>query len=238
MPVAAYCRYAAALAALAAAAVAPAAADASPTLTADRTCYAAGSDLMTFTGGGFTPGAQIGLLFADNGRLGSFSTDADASGAFTAAITAPTFKQFREKPPRFTLGVTANDQSLMGPNGPIGPPEDAFAPTNVTIADWDADVRAWDIHRPKAIPGMAIGIRATGWTTAGNTLYIHYLRAGKAIHTDKVGALTGACGDLTTHIRTFRFKAAKPGRYTVRFTASPKWNSKDPWTGYDGITLR
>jgi len=194
---------------------------------------------MTFTGGGFTPNADIGLLFAANGVLGNYDATSDAAGAFKASVNAPTLDQFEAEPPRFRLGVTANDQSKFGPDGPIGPPEESFAPTDVTISDWDADVAAWNTKGAASSKrGKRVQIRAIGWTTAGTTLYIHYLRGAKAVFSGKVGTLTGSCGDLTKKIKTFSFKGAKPGNYAIRFSTSPKWNRNDRWTGYKAVRLK
>jgi hypothetical protein len=99
-------------------------------------------------------------------------------------------------------------------------------------------VAGWDKRPAVAQRAKKVTVRATGWTTAGQTLYIHYLRGSKLVRTEKVGALSGACGDLTKRIKAFAFKKAKPGVYGVRFSASPTWDPDSRWTGYRAVRLR
>lgn len=207
-----------------------------PSLTTDRACYSEG-ETMTFTGQGFTPGAGIAFFLAANGVFGQASTTADPAGAFSYPLRAPTLKDFKAESPAFDLSVTANDQTKFGPDGPIGPPEDSVGIADVRISEWSVDVAQWDTPRAAARRGQRVRLTTRGWTSAGDTLYIHYIRAGKALHSEKVGALKAACGDLTKTIKTFNFKSARPGTYAVRFSTSPKWSRTDAWLGYRAVRL-
>ena len=224
------------LAALAAGLVTADAAAARPSVTTDRACYAAGGDVMQFSGQGFTPGAQVAMIFAHNGKLGSFTAQTDAAGAFTTKLRAPELKDFDEQDGAFDLDYTANDQSKFGPDGPIGPPEEGVALGSVRISDWSLDIAAWN-GSARATRGQRVKLVTTGWTSAGDTLFVHYLRGGKVVRSERVGALRGPCGDLKASPKLFTFQAARPGTYAVRFSATPKWDAKAPWLAYLRVRL-
>jgi hypothetical protein len=68
-----------------------------------------------------------------------------------------------------------------------------------------------------------------GWTSAGTTLYAHYYRGGKRIKDVKIGALRGDCGDLRKRVKQFPFRNVRPGRWTVYFTGTRKYDkANDP----------
>ncbi len=215
----------------------PCSALASPTFAADRTCYGE-TDPMLFTGGGYTPGGAVALLFAANGKIGTFDLTADGAGAILGKVKAPKLSDFGAKPPRFTLDITANDQAKLGPTGPIGPPEDTFASTQVTVSIWDAVVKPWDTVGPaRGNPKHRVTLAAHGWTYLGSTLYGHYLRAGRLQHTVKVGALKAPCGDLTTTMREFPFRPVPAGRYRIVFDATKAYNPRDPAEWYKTVVV-
>jgi hypothetical protein len=221
--------------ALAGTLAAPAAASALPTVTADQPCYVAGKQDMQFSGQGWTPSAKVTLLFLAGGQIGSFDTTTDPAGALSTSLRAPTFDFFDEDPPSFGMSVTANDQSKFGPDGPIGPPEEAVAFTDLKVTDWTATVEAFELGAVKR--GQRVKLETIGWVGAGDTLYVHYLRGGKAVHSEKLAALKGPCDDLTKNFKAFNFKSAKPGNYAVRFSTAAKWSAKDRWTGYKRVKL-
>jgi hypothetical protein len=208
-----------------------------PSLTTDRACYSEGEPVR-FSGQGFTAGATIGFIFASGGTLGQAVTAADATGAFEFPLRAPRLKDFRAEPPAFDLSVTANDQSKFGPDGTIiGPPEDSVAAAQIRVSEWTIDVPAWNSSHASTRAGRRVRLTAHGWTSTGETLYVHYLRGGKAIRSEKVGALKAPCGDLTKTIKTFSSAQLKPGTYSVRFSTSAKWSGKDAWLGYRRVRL-
>jgi hypothetical protein len=215
-------------AALAAALVVPALAGAVPTLTSDRQCYAAGHDPMTLGGTGFTPGGQVTLMFAANGRIGDFTATADAGGVFSATLRAPTLESFNADPPRLTLSVTANDQARMAPGAPPVPPEETFAYGQVTLSDWAVRVAPWETRG--AAPGRprhVVKVKAIGWTSLGDKLYAHYTRGGRLVKTVKLGLLAGPCGDLTVRTREFPFRPVRPGSYRVQFDTTQAYSRND-----------
>jgi hypothetical protein len=206
-----------------------AAALAAPTVTTDLPCYVAEKQLMSFSGQGYTPNGDVNLLFVANDVFGTFAAKADAAGAFSASVRAPALKVFKAKPPAVDVFVSANDAAKMGPDGPIGPPEETFAATQVRITEWDTTVKAFS----KAVrAGQRVTVKTTGWTDAGNTLYVHYRRGGRTVRSEKIGALKGPCRDLTKSFKAFAFANAKPGEYAVRFSTAPKFSAKDRWTGF------
>ena len=169
--------------------------------------------------------------------MGTASTKADATGVFQCTVGAPKLKSFDADAPAFDLTTTANDQAKLGPDGPIGPPEETFAAGQVRISEWSLDIPKWDTDSAVARRGQRFKLTTTGWTSTGGTLYLHYVRAGKAVHSEKVGALRAPCGDLTKTIKAFNFKTAKPGKYAVRFSTSARYRGTDTWLGYRAVRL-
>jgi hypothetical protein len=216
--------------------VAPTTASAFPTVTTDRSCYAE-TEPLQFTGSGFTPGGDVGFFFAANGRFGIASTKADGTGAFQYTLGAPKLKDFDADSPAFDLTVTANDQTKLGPDGPIGPPEETFAASQVRISEWSLDVPKWNTAAARSKRGQRFKVTTTGWTSTGDTLYVHYVRGGKAVFSEKVGGLKAPCGDLSKTVRAFNFKTAKFGKYAVRFSTSAIYSGKDAWLGYRAVQL-
>jgi hypothetical protein len=215
-------------------AVVPASAGAVPTLTTGRACYAP-EELIAFSGWGFTPSAKIVFVFGANGRFGQAETTAFPTGAFTYALNAPQLSEFNADSPTLDLLVTANDQSKIGPDGAIvGPPEESFAAAQFRLSEWSINVAKWNRDDATAKRGQTVKLVTRGWTILGPTVYAHYIRGGKAVHSQKIGALTGDCGDLTKKFKAFPFEA-KVGTYAVRFSASARWTKKDPWLGYRAV---
>jgi hypothetical protein len=203
----------------------------------DRGCYSEGEPVR-FSGQGFTAGATIGFFFASSGTFGQATTTADATGAFEFPLRAPRLKDFDADPPAFDLGVTANDQTKFSPDGTIiGPPENSVAAAEIRISEWTVDVARWNRPHASARAGQRVRLTTHGWTSAGTTLYVHYLRGGKAIRSEKVGALKPPCGDLTKTFTTFSSARLKPGTYSVRFSTAAKWSGKDAWLGYRAVRL-
>ena len=55
-----------------------------------------------------------------------------------------------------------------------------------------------------------------GWTTrASGTLYAHYYRGSTHLKSVRIGATTGACGNLKKKVPQFPFKKVKAGEYTL-----------------------
>ena len=103
--------------------------------------------------------------------------------------------------------MSANDVAKMGPEGPIGPPEESVAFLDIRITEWEVEAAAL---KRKLKRGQRVKVETVGWTGAADTLYVHYLRGGKAVFSKKVGALKPPCGDLTTSFKAFGFKPRSP----------------------------
>jgi hypothetical protein len=48
----------------------------------------------------------------------------------------------------------------------------------------------------------------------------------------RIGALRGACGDLTTRIRQFPFRPVAAGAWTIYLTGSQVFDERDMWIRY------
>jgi hypothetical protein len=55
--------------------------------------------------------------------------------------------------------------------------------------------------------------------------YAHYTRGGKLVKTIRVGALTGACGNITRHMREFPFRPVASGTWRVQFDTSLEYKA-------------
>jgi hypothetical protein len=213
-------------------ALVPTVATASPALRADRACYRPG-DPITLSASAFTPSAPIGFIFQLHGDNGSqiyaadHSPNADATGALTATYRAPDLASSDDR--REELFISANDETKFGPNGPIGPPEDSFAHVTARLSQWDVTADTW--MNGRGDPRRIVHLRAFGWTHE-KTLWAHYFLGTKRIRSVRIGALQGACGDLTKRIRQFPFRPVAAGAWTIRFTGSQVFDKRDMWIRY------
>jgi hypothetical protein len=213
-------------------ALVPAVAAASPALRADRACYRPG-DPIALSASAFTPSAPIGFIFQLHGDNGSkilasdHSPKADATGALTATYRAPDLASSDDR--REELFISANDQSKLGPNGPIGPPEDSFAHVSTRLSQWDVLADTW--MNGRADPHRVVHLRAFGWTHE-KTLWAHYFLGTKRIKSVRIGAVQGPCGDLTKRIRQFPFRPVAAGAWTIRFTGAQVFDKRDMWISY------
>jgi hypothetical protein len=197
-----------------------------PSVIFDQPCYTPG-DAITETGSGFSPNAQIFELASfsseDNSALlGALSAPivaADATGAFTRRLDAPSLRRPSDR--RENAFSSFTDQA--------NPAVPAFA--QWTLSGWDLRIDAW--HSGKGRPGKSMRIDTWGWVGAGDTLFAHYFRAAKPVKTVRIGGLTGPCGDLNVKRRQFPFRSVKPGRWTVYFSATRVLDkANDPWMVY------
>ena len=213
-------------------ALVPTVATASPALRADRACYRPG-DPIALAASAFTPNAPIGFIFQLQGDNGSkiladdHSPNADVTGALNITYRAPDLASSDDR--REELFISANDQTKLGPNGPIGPPEESFAHVTTRLSQWGVLADAW--MNGRADPRRVVHLRAFGWTQE-KTLWAHYFLGTKRIKSVRIGALQGACGDLTKRIRQFPFRPVAAGAWTIRFTGSQTFDKRDMWISY------
>ena len=212
------CGAIAAAAILTAIPAANAAAQATPTLNADRACYTPG-EAITLTAGGFAPASSVAFFFqlmgAHGNQLatGDTNSTADATGAFQARYGAPKLASsddFQEH-----LSITANQQPPAGQPPTTDPMP--FAATDVLLSTFDVLVTPWD--RGQVDPRKTVAVRAFGYEPA-TKLWAHYVLNGKRVKTVLVGKLTGPCGNLLKHMREFPFSPVRPGTYSVYFQGS------------------
>jgi hypothetical protein len=205
-------------------AVPSAAAQATPTLHADRPCYTPG-EVMTLTGAGFTPGIAVGFFFQPMGAHGSnllsgdMPATADVAGNFSTRYGAPKLASSDDLQEQ--LFITANEQTPAGqPLPPEGPP---FGVAQLLLSTFDVLVAPWD--RNQVDPRKTITVRAYGYEPA-TKLWAHYVLHGKRIKTVYVGALTGPCGNAVKHMREFPFRPVPAGTYSVYFQGSQTLNKR------------
>jgi hypothetical protein len=190
-----------------------------PGVRFDRTCYAPG-DTITQIGRGFTPNAQIrqtvGLLTPDgNTVLGTLSAThtADASGGFTTRLRAPRLARASDRTE--IAGSIFVDQAAPPPPTPDTPP----GPTVIwRLSAWNIRIPQWAART--ADPARSMTIDTYGWTTAGSVLYAHYYRGTTRMRSVRIGALTGACGNLRKQVRQFPFRGVRGGEWRVFFSAT------------------
>ena len=182
-----------------------------PTLEFDRDCYGEGEP-MTFTGGQYTPGGDVTLLFARNGRIGDVPAVAGPDGAISGRVWAPEVQLFlADDEERGELAVTANDQKRMQDGTADADPAATFALATPTLT------RTWAALEPKAPrPGRRFRVRVRGMAAAaGRPLYLHYRRGTRTLKVTSLGRLQGPCGDLVTRTRAFPMRTVADGRYTL-----------------------
>jgi hypothetical protein len=72
----------------------------------------------------------------------------------------------------------------------------------------------------------------------GKTLYMHYVRHGRAVHTQRLGTIKGPCGTFTRHIREFDFRPVPAGTYAIRFSTRAVFRARVDALGYDAVVIR
>jgi hypothetical protein len=221
---------------LTAALAVPALAAAAPTLNADLPCYSPGQPIG-LSGAGYTPAGDVGLIFQLSGRRGSNmvapnSLKADAAGGISARLPAPALASDNDL--REDVVVTANDLARIGPNGPLGPPEESFAVTHFLLSAVDVLVSPWLIGNGN--PRALTTFKVVGWAPY-RRVYAHYFLKGKRIKTVQIGSVSGPCGDLTKKVRQFPFRPVPAGRYRIRFTGTSFYDPQGFWIGYREVVV-
>jgi hypothetical protein len=217
--------------------VVPALATAAPTVNADLPCYSPGQPIG-LSGAGYTPGGDVGLLFQLSGAHGNNMVapkdplKADAAGGIGVRLPAPDLASDNDLRENVTL--SANDLARMGPNGPLGPPEESFAATSFVLSAVDVLVSPW--LRGNANPRALTTFKVVGWAPY-RKVYAHYLLKGKLIKTVQIGSVSGSCGDLTKKVRQFPFRPVPAGRYRVRFTGTSFYDPQGFWIGYREVVV-
>jgi hypothetical protein len=204
--------------ALAAAIPGVARAQASPSLSFDKPCYAEG-DAMGFSGAGYTPNGEVDFIFnqLETQKAGTFQTHADGAGAIAGTIDAPSPDDFlRDDDVSGVMGAAATDRTRADQGAP---PNQQFAGTVFTLTRWDVQVSRRNGRAPRAAQPMRVA--AYGFTRViGETLYLHYRRGGKTRKTVKIGRLGGDCGNRTRTLPRGLPRGLPPGRYQLVFNTS------------------
>jgi hypothetical protein len=195
-------------------------AQAGPTLTFDKPCYAEG-DEMEYSGAGFTPGGEVNFTFSSlqTSRFGTFDTHAGPGGELAGTIRAPDEDMFIDDDEwSAQVGAAATDQTRSGQGAP---PEQQFAATLIRLTRWDVQVARKGGGAPRANRPMRVN--AHGFTRAvGETLYLQYRKGGRVLKAVRLGRLDDQCGDRETTLKRGLPRGLRPGRYTLMFTTSPR----------------
>ena len=223
-------------AAAAALAVAPGAAPAAVSVETTKRCWAEGDDI-TVRGAGFTPGGPVRLSL-ERARGGEVLETTDApraepdgvppegpdgtlDGGYTVAKETGWFGPTQT---RFEMTLRLVDQTRRASGTPPESP-DVTATTSFIFSRWNVGIRTVGrrIH-----PRRPVTISAVGYTNAiGRSLYAHWLRNGRRVHTRRLGVLRGPCGDRRVRLRRgFPFRPRR-GSYTVSFNSSRR-NARAP----------
>jgi hypothetical protein len=215
----------------------PALATAAPTVNADLRCYSPGQRI-SLNGAGYTPAGDVSLLFQLSGTHGSNMValkdplKADAAGGISAELSAPPLASDNDL--RENVVMTANDLAHIGPNGPIGLPEETFAAAHFVLSAADVLVGPW--LNGHADPRALTTFKVVGWEPY-RKVYAHYFLNGKRIKTVQIGAVSGPCGDLTKKVRQFPFRPVPAGRYRIRFTGTAFYDPQGFWVGYREVVV-
>ena len=222
---------------LAATLAVPALATAAPTVNADLPCYFPGQPIG-LSGAGYTPAGDVGLLFQLSGPHGNNMVapkdplKADAAGGISARLPAPSLASDNDL--RENVVMTANDMAQIGPNGPIGLPEDSFAAAHFLLTAADVSVGPW--LNGHADPRALTTFKVVGWEPF-RKVYAHYFLNGKRLKTVLIGSVGGPCGDLTRKLRQFPFRPVPAGRYRIRFTGTSFYDPQGFWIGYREVVV-
>jgi hypothetical protein len=193
------------LATAAVALIAPAAASAQATLTTspDQPCFGSG-DRVNFSGTGFTPGGIVDFTRDGEPVDANPPITALPNGTVNAGLTV-----FNDS------GV---EQRSYAATDRTNPAITAAAPVRVSELDVDMRPLSGAPTRPRRI--AAVGF------TAGQTLWAHIVFRGK-VRNLRIGALKGACRNLTARKRLFGSNPAF-GRHLIHFDTSRRFRRRAP----------
>ena len=100
-------------------------------------------------------------------------------------------------------------------------------------------MRPWETAVPApGKPRRVVTLRTYGWTALTGTLYAHYVRQGRLVHTVALGRLRGPCGDLTRTMREFPFRPVPAGSYLVQFDTRLDWIKAAGRLGYRRVVVK
>jgi hypothetical protein len=209
--------------------VAVASARATPMIKSDLPCYTPGQTIG-LSGGGFGPDHDVVFFLTLTGEHGSrlLYTDpvkTDPVGALGTRLRAPNLASDNDAQEKITL--TANDQTLMGPNGQNGVPEGSFAVTDVLLSRFGAFVDPWEQTR-RGDPRRSAKIVVNGWAPY-HAVWAHYFLNGVRVRSVRVGSVHGPCGDLSKTIKQFPFRPVPAGTWTVFFSPKQVFDRDGLW---------
>jgi len=198
-----------------------------PTLQTDRACYSPG-EAVRLTGGGYTPGGQVGVDISLSGERGNRTLSrseplvADATGAISDFVGAPELAS--RDVLRETATLTANDQARAAAN-PGSPPLAGVARFTLSAFTVGVDNQQWRPPGRIANPQRLTHFRLLGFAPATRA-WAHYRFGGRTVKTVPLGALAGSCGHLNKRMREFPFRPVRGGAWTVAFSGTPRFDPR------------
>src|SRR3954470_12357477 len=190
---------------------------AAPAISTDRACYVSGNDTIAITGSGFAVNGPITLSFTGNDKVLTSDASADATGVLDTQVDTPSLADFGADSSGIPVAVDTADGAAAG----------------FDLVDWTGTLSGYgkSIRR-----GQRITVDTSGWIGA-TTLYLHYVRGGRTVRSQRIGTTTGACGDLTKRLRAFTFRGARPGNYVLRVSPNATFDGRDRWLGFGRVKL-
>src|SRR4051794_20775750 len=190
---------------------------AAPAISTDRPCYVSGDDTIAITGSGFAANAPITLSFTGNDEVLTSGATADANGALDTHVDAPALADFGADSSGIPVALDTADGAAAG----------------FELVDWTGTLSGFgkSIRR-----GQRITIDTTGWIGA-NTLYLHYVRGRRTVHSQRIGTTTAGCGDLSKRVKAFTFRGARPGNYVLRVSPNATFDNRERWLGFGRLKL-
>jgi len=190
------------------------------------------------TGSGFTPNGQVTLdnaFIYPDGQQESGPQVHETADAEGRLLRSGALNEIDVD--HFTWRVTATDVTRAAQGAPES---ERIATTSFTASFFGIFVKAWNTDGPaRGRPGHRITLDAGGFTgDIGSALYMHYLRRGRVVHTQRLGRIKGPCGTLTRKIREFAFRPVPAGTYKIRFSSHKVFDRRRDKIGYKAVVVR
>jgi len=165
-----------------------------------------GGAQMQVVGNGFAAGDSIELTTNSGGGFGMAT--ADATGAFSTLITAPTLSNNGPGEATFTLTAIDETTSLLAN------PTTTFLLANLAVATKPMEAK----------PSKKVTFTFSGFLP-GTEIYAHYLHGKKVTATARFGRAVAPCGLLKTKAKLYPGKR-KFQTYKVQFDDSRHYSAK------------
>jgi hypothetical protein len=193
------------------AALTAAPAHAGPVLNPIKPCYVAATEdqreLVTIDGWNFTPFATVVVYVDDIDAQLNPPPQADFDGTLHGTVSAPYIDGLQR---RFTVRVA--EQANLNNNFAV-----SAMVTRLMVEQ----------SPERASTKQKVRFRGRGFTELTKPVYAHYVFAGKARKTVRIGLPTGDCGLFSIKRKQFPFKnSPRVGLWTIQFDQEAKYDPK------------